>query len=249
MTDVDTVWIVVLVAAAFLAGLVDSIAGGGGLITVPLMLVAGLSPIETLATNKSQAVFGSATASVSYLRAGLVTEPRIGRWAIASGAAAAVGAVVAGSMPDRFLEVLVPVALIAIAVFFAFGRDLDDSDRDERCSARTIGLTVVPLIGFYDGVFGPGTGSFFMIALVTLASMGVLRATAHTKVLNFASNVGALAVFAVHGSILWSIGIPMGLAQVAGASVGSHLAIRRGVGLIRPLLVVVCIALALRQLL
>lgn len=249
MNEPEILWLAVLVGAAFLAGLVDSIAGGGGLITVPALLVAGLSPIETLATNKSQAVFGSSTAALSYARAGLVDARRSLPWALASGAAAAGGAVVADALPDDTLDVAIPVALVAIAVFFAVRRDLDDADRAARWSRRALGLSVIPLIGFYDGVFGPGTGSFFMVALVTLGGMGVLRATGHTKLLNFASNAGALVVFAFGGSIVWAAGIPMGLAQVAGAATGSRLAIRRGVGLIRPLLVVVCAAVAVRQLL
>ena len=138
---------------------------------------------------------------------------------------------------------------MAIGIFFAVRRDLSDEDRVARWAPGLLGVTVVPAIGFYDGVFGPGTGSFFMIALVGLAGLGVLRATAHTKVLNFASNAGALFVFAFTGEVLWGLGIAMGLAQVVGASIGSRLAIRRGVGLIRPLLVAACIAVALRELL
>ena len=110
------------------------------------------------------------------------------------------------------------------------------------------GLTVVPLIGFYDGVFGPGTGSFFMLAFVTLAGYGLLKATAHTKLLNFASNIGGFAAFAFVGVIAWKVGLVMGVAQFFGARLGAGLAMKKGARLIKPLLIVVCLALAARLL-
>lgn len=248
MGDLETTTVVLLVLAALVGGLIDSIAGGGGLIVVPSLVLAGLTPLETLSTNKAQAVFGTGTSSTTYARAGLVDRRRVVPWALASGGASAVGALVASSLPEDALEVFIPVALVVIAVFFAVRRDLGDEDRAARWSPVLLGVSLIPAIGFYDGVFGPGTGSFFMIALVGLAGLGVLRATAHTKVLNFASNVGALLVFAFTGEVLWALGIAMGVGQVLGASIGSRLAIRRGVGLIRPLLVAACIAVALREL-
>lgn len=249
MGDLEATTFALLVAAAVVAGLVDSIAGGGGLITVPAFVLAGLTPLETLSTNKAQSVFGSGTASGTYARAGLIDRERVVPWALASGGASAVGALVASSLPDDALEVFIPVALVVIAVFFAVRRDLGDEDRAARWTPFLLGVSLIPAIGFYDGVFGPGTGSFFMIALVGLGGLGVLRATAHTKVLNFASNAGALLVFSFTGEVLWGLGVAMGLAQVVGASIGSRLAIRRGVGLIRPVLVAACIAVALRELL
>src|SRR5690606_33613899 len=106
------------------------------------------------------------------------------------------------------------------------------------------GALVVPLIGLYDGIFGPGAGSFYMLAFVSLAGFGVLKATAHTKLLNFSSNVGGFIVFASVGVIAWKVGLMMGVAQFLGARVGAHLAIRNGARLIKPLLVVVCVGLA-----
>ena len=106
--------------------------------------------------------------------------------------------------------------------------------------------TVVPLIGFYDGVFGPGTGSFFMLAFVTLAGFGVLKATAHTKLLNFGSNIGAFTVFLFYGVILWKVGLTMGAGQFLGAQAGSRMAMKNGAGIIKPLHVVTSIALAIR---
>ena len=141
-----------------------------------------------------------------------------------------------------------PFVLIAIALYFALKPNMDDVDRAERLSPFLFGLMVVPLIGFYDGVFGPGAGSFYMLAFVALAGYGVLKATAHTKLLNFASNLGGFSAFAFAGVVSWKIGLMMGVAQFLGARVGAALAIRNGARLIKPLLVVICLALAARLL-
>ncbi len=248
MGDLDLWVVVALVLAAFLAGLIDSIAGGGGLVTLPALLLAGLAPIDALGTNKVQAVFGSGSATVAYGRAGQVDLRAMVPLASVSAAGSAVGALVANVVPGRALEVLIPVALVAVAVYFLVHSDVGAQERARRVSPAVFAATVVPLIGFYDGIFGPGTGSFFMIAYVGLAGYGILRATAHTKVLNFASNLGALIVFAVSGSMLWGLGLLMGMAQIAGATTGSRMALRHGGRIIRPLLVVTCLAMAVRLL-
>ena len=247
--DPDALTIVVLMAAGFIAGVVDSIAGGGGLITIPALLFAGASPVSALGTNKLQAMFGSGTAAVSYARSGAVVASDMKTPILLAAAASAVGAVVANILDPALLNVVIPVALIAIAVFFTVKPSLDDQDSEARMEPAVFALTLVPLIGFYDGVLGPGTGSFFMIALVGLAGYGVLRATASTKVLNFASNVGGFAVFVAVGVIHWRVGLAMGVAEIAGAAVGSRLALANGARLIKPLLVTTCVAMALRLLL
>ena len=159
------------------------------------------------------------------------------------------GALLAASLPTDFLRVLLPIMLIAIASYFAFKPALDDLDREKRIGTVAFGLSAAPVIGFYDRVFGPGAGSFYMIAFVALAGMGMLRATAHTKLLNFASNVGGFAVFAASGVVDWRIGLSMGAAQVVGAWLGARTAMRAGSRLIKPLLVTVCLVLAVRVLL
>ena len=133
-------------------------------------------------------------------------------------------------------------------LYFALKPKMDDVDRAERMTPVLFGLTVVPLVGFYDGVFGPGAGSFFMLAFVALAGYGVLKATAHTKLLNFASNLGGFAAFAAVGVVSWKIGLVMGVAQFLGARLGSGLAMKNGAKLIKPLLVLTCMALAVRLL-
>ncbi len=246
MFEVATHLALLLILAGFVAGFVDSIAGGGGLITVPALLLAGANPLQALATNKLQGTFGAGTAMLTYARAGHVRLQDQLLMAAVSAAAGAAGALVAHLIPADVLRLTMPVILIAVALFFALKPGLSDHDRVERMKPAVFTFTAVPLIAAYDGFFGPGTGSFFMIGFVMLAGFGVLKATAHTKTLNFASNIGSLLVFIPSGATWWAVGIAMALAQVAGASLGARLAMRVGAKLIKPLLVVTSSAMALR---
>lgn len=248
MFEVATDIALLLILAAFCAGFVDSIAGGGGLISVPALLLAGASPVEALATNKLQGTFGAGTALVTYARAGQVRPFEQLGMAAVSAAAGAAGALVAHLIPAAALRLIMPVILIGIALFFALKPGLTDDARAERMKPALFTATFVPLIAAYDGFFGPGTGSFFMMGFVLLAGYGVLKATAHTKMLNFASNIGSLLVFVPSGAMWWAVGFGMAAAQIAGASLGARLAIRIGAGLIKPLLVVTSTAMALRLL-
>jgi uncharacterized membrane protein YfcA len=151
-------------------------------------------------------------------------------------------------MPIRILQGALPVVLIAIALYFALKPGMGDMERLRRMPPILFGMTVVPLLGFYDGVFGPGVGSFYMLAFVTLAGFGMLKATIHTKLINFATGVGAFVAFALVGVIYWRIGLLMGVCQFAGAQFGARLAIRFGSRLIKPLLVLVSMALAVKLL-
>jgi uncharacterized membrane protein YfcA len=240
--------VILLALAALLAGFIDAIAGGGGLIAMPALLLAGFAPVEALGTNKLQGLFGTGSAAITYASKGHVDLRGQLPWAMLALIGGIVGAGVATLLPGGFLRALLPVLLIAIAIYFALKPSLHDTDRASRMSPLLFGATVVPAIGFYDGIFGPGTGSFFMIAFVALAGYGVLKATAHTKLLNFASNIGGFAAFAAVGAVSWQVGLVMGVCQFVGARLGAGLAMKRGAGLIKPLLVGVCILLAVRLL-
>ncbi len=248
MFEIATHIALLLVLAAFVAGFIDSIAGGGGLVAVPALLLAGASPIEALATNKLQGTFGAGTALLTYARAGQVRpQDQMGMAAI-SAVAGAAGAMVAHLIPAEVLRIIMPVVLIGVAAFFAFKPGLTDASRVERMRPAVFAVTVVPAIAAYDGFFGPGTGSFFMMGFVLLAGFGVLKATAHTKMLNFASNIGSLLVFIPSGATWWGVGLAMAVGQIAGAWLGARVAMRVGARLIKPLLVVVSTAMALRLL-
>ncbi|MEO3385621.1 TSUP family transporter [Mesorhizobium sp. CAU 1741] len=248
-SDLATELILLLAVAAFLGGFIDSIAGGGGLITVPALLLAGFSPVQALGTNKLQGLFGAASATIAYASKGHVDLRKQLPAAVMSFLGAFCGAALATVLPGEWLHAALPPMLIVIAVYFAFKPNMDDVDRAERLSPFLFGLMIVPVIGFYDGVFGPGTGSFFMLSFVALAGYGVLKATAHTKLLNLASNLGGFAFFAYAGVVSWQIGIMMGACQFLGARVGAGLAMKNGARLIKPLLVITCVVLAIRLLL
>lgn len=248
MLEIATDLVVILAFAAFAAGLIDSIAGGGGLITVPALLLAGLSPVEALGTNKLGGMFGSGSATIAYASKGHVDLRKQLPTAAAAAIGGALGALLATVVPGEWMRAFLPALMIAVALYFALKPNMDDVDKARRMTPFLFGLIFVPAIGFYDGVFGPGTGSFFMLGFVTLLGYGVLKATAHTKLLNFASNVGGFVVLAVAGSVLWKVGLVMGVSQFVGARLGASLAMRAGARLIKPLLVVTCVGLAIRLL-
>lgn len=248
MFDAPTEIILLLAAAGFVAGFVDSIAGGGGLITVPVLMLAGFSPVAALGTNKLQGLFGSGSATLSYAARGQVDLRKQMPMALLSCAGGALGALLASLVPGEWLRAALPFVLVAIALYFALKPNMGDVDRAQRITPLVFGATIVPAIGFYDGLFGPGTGSFLMLAFVGLAGFGMLKATAHTKLLNFASNLGGFAVFAAIGVVAWKVGLIMGAAQFLGARVGAALAVRVGARLIKPLLILTCLALAVRLL-
>lgn len=236
-----------LCAAATLAGFVDAIAGGGGLITLPALLSVGVAPISAIATNKIQGSFGTAAATFNFWRAGRI-DLRLLAWPlVATVLGACAGAAAVSRIDPTGLALVLPILLAAIALYFLFGPRVSDEDARARLSVGGYSL-VAAAIGFYDGFFGPGAGSFFALSLVTLMGMGLTRATAHTKALNLTSNLVSVAVFAIGGHVVWAIGLAMAACQVAGGYLGSHAAMRFGPRLIRPLLVIICLAMVARLL-
>ena len=240
--------LLLLFLAGLLAGFIDSIAGGGGMVTIPAMLLAGIPPLQALGTNKLQSLFGAGTASWSYARHGHVDLRAQLPMALTAAAGAVAGALLATVVPGSWLRAVLPLLLFGIALYFWLKPDVGAVERHRRISEKAFALTFVPVIGFYDGVFGPGTGSFLMLGFVGLAGFGILKATAHTKFLNFGSNLGAFVVFLLSGAVLWKVGLVMGAGQVLGARMGSRFAMRQGAKVIKPLLVTVSVLLALRLL-
>ncbi len=240
--------IAALAAISFLAGFVDSIAGGGGLLTVPALMLAGLGPAQAIATNKVQGAFAAASATYIFGRRGMIDWQRAWVFALIALVSGVAGALCVRFLPAIVLATLIPVLLIAIAFYFALSPKIRDADAHTRMSALAFGLTAPVAVGFYDGIFGPGAGSFYMLAFVTLLGYGVVRATAHTKLLNLASNLGSLFLYAATGTVVWRVGLVMAGASFLGAQVGSRLALRLGSRIIRPLPVLVSSLMALRLL-
>lgn len=235
-----------LFAAAVVAAAIDAIAGGGGLITLPAMLAAGVAPATAIATNKVQSSMGTAMAAITYVRSGQVRVREVVPRILTVLAGAALGSLAVQSIDPSALGRILPVLLGVMAAYFLLSPRVGDIDAEARVPGWVTGWIVAPLIGFYDGFFGPGTGSFFMLALVALDGRGMRRAVAETKLLNLTSNLSALAVFALGGHIDWMLGAVMAAGAIIGARIGAALVIARGTRIVKPLLVCTCLALSAR---
>jgi uncharacterized protein len=152
-------------------------------------------------------------------------------------------------VPTKLLQGLMPILLIAVAIYFAVSPKLSVQGSNPKLGPAVFAFALAPAIGFYDGIFGPGTGSFFMLALVSLFGLGIIEATGRTKLLNFTSNIASLLMFVFAGKIIWLVGLTMGIAQLIGAQLGARVAIANGAKVIRPLLILVCCAMAIKLLL
>lgn len=244
----DPMILLALAGAGLLAGFVDAVAGGGGLIGIPALLFVGVPPVAALATNKLQGACGTAMAVITYWRRGFINVRALALATVFTLCGSVLGALVVKHLDVSILATLVPVALIAIALYFLVAPNLSDSDKHARLPlARFVPLLGLAL-GFYDGIFGPGTGSFMTIGFVTLFGLGLTRATGHTKLLNLTSNLAALLVFIPSGDVLWPAALAMAIGQLAGGYIGARTGIRYGAKLIRPLVVVVSISMALKLL-
>ncbi len=225
------------------SGFVDSIAGGGGLISVPALLAIGMPPVNALATNKAQAMFGSFTATLTYARKGHVSLSDM-KLAIAfTFIGAAVGTILVQMLDANIMMAVIPFMLIAAALYFAFGPRVGGVDRKHLIEQTPFYAIFGITIGFYDGFFGPGTGSFWALAFVAVLGFNMLKATAHTKVVNFTSNFTSFLFFAAAGYVLWVPAAVMALGQLLGSRIGANTAIKHGANVIRPLLVVVSLVI------
>jgi uncharacterized membrane protein YfcA len=244
----DPQLLLLLGVIALAAGFIDTLAGGGGLITLPAMLLMQIPPMQAIATSKLQSTFGSLASTLILLRKRQLSLPDVKLACFASLIGASVGAVVIQFIDASALDLLVPVVLISIGLYFLLAPNAGSLERKPRISDRAYRVFVVPVIGFYDGFFGPGTGSFFSLAEVALRGRTLIHATASAKAMNFASNAASLVVFIIGGKVLWTIGAVMAVGQLAGAYLGSMALIAGGAKLIRPLIVTVCFAMVGRYL-
>lgn len=238
-----------LFGAGLVAGFIDAIAGGGGLIAVPVLLWTGLPPHVVLGTNKFQSSIGTAVAVARYVRAGLVRWRDVRLGALASFVAAMGGTWCVSRLDPAALRTVIPVLLLVIAAWMLLQPELGAEARPARVDPRVFGLVGGAVLGFYDGFFGPGTGSFWTVACLAVLGLELRAATAYTKVVNLASNLGALLLFAFAGRVDVRVGLVMIVGQITGARLGSGLVVRRGASLIRPIFVAMVVALALKLLL
>lgn len=240
MSDPDALTLVLLVLASFGAGTVDAIAGGGGLITLPALLTAGLTPHAALGSNKGQSVWGSLAALIAFWRAGRV-DKRQALYAFPLGFAGSfAGATIVSGIDKDALKPIVIAMLIGAALLLVVRKPAANEDRGNRpLAAASLAL----VIGAYDGFFGPGTGTFLIVGFVALCGRSLVHASADAKVVNFASNLAAVCVFTYHGLILWQVALPMAVGQLCGGILGARLAMRGGERIVRG--VVLCVSGAL----
>lgn len=237
---------IILAMVSFVAGFIDSIVGGGGLITIPALLTAGINPQLVLGTNKLSATFGSATASFTYIRRKLF-KPR--DWwpaLIATAVGAIIGAYIAQTLSTDFIEKFLPVVVFACGIYFLFSKTPDKKMADNVVIKKGRQWTQGVILGTYDGIAGPGTGAFWMVSTLLMYPVDLLRASGVARTMNFVSNGVALAVFVSNGKVEWILGLGMGCCLMVGAYIGANTAIKGGSKLIRPIFICVVMAITIR---
>ena len=246
LEEIQLATILLVVVAGLAAGWVDAVVGGGGLLQLPaLLLIPGITPVQALATNKMGSIFGTTTSAITYYRR---AHPDL-RTALPMAGVALVGsfggAVLATTLPSSVFKPIIVVALIAVAVFTATKPTVGELTKLRHTGRRHYGTAgaIGLVIGFYDGLIGPGTGSFLIISMVTFLGYNFLAASAKAKIVNMATNLGALAFFLPNGALLWGIGLILGLANMVGGYIGARMAVKQGSKFIRIVFLVVVSAL------
>jgi len=235
-----------LTLLVFLAGFVDAIAGGGGLITLPAYLAYGLNPALLLGTNKLSSSMGTAVAAARFFREARLRPDLLFILAVLGAAGAGLGALAISAVPPDFIRWLLLVLLPPVAIFLAARKSFGFSDTSAMHSeAALLGRSggIALGVSFYDGLLGPGTGTFLALALTRFCGYDLLRATALAKFLNLVSNLAALGAFLWLARVDLRLGLGMGLAGMAGNYAGSHVALKKGAWVIRPMLFTVSAAL------
>lgn len=245
---IEMTTLIMLACVAFSAGLFDAIAGGGGLITLPALILAGINPVNAIATNKVQAAAATISATTAFARKGLIDWAASRYIIVLSAAGGVLGALLVSLVNKNLLQAIVPVALVVIASYFAFSSSISNGQQRKRLSLPIFSFTFTPFLGMYDGFFGPGVGSFFLVGFVAICGFEVMKAMSFTKLANAACNIGSLSVFILSGLVVWPVAITMAISAFAGAQVGARLAVRVGPKLVKPMIITVCLLLAIKLL-
>jgi len=237
-----------LFLTALAAGFVDAVAGGGGLITLPVMLGLGFAPQDALGTNKLQATFGSGSAAWHYVEAGVITWRECARGFVLTFIGAGLGALCVQQIDASILKRVIPLLVAGVAFYALLKPQLGEHDLHPRMTRGLFDLVFGLGLGFYDGFFGPGTGMFWAMAFVLGQGFNLTRATGATKVMNFASNIASLIMFILGGHVLYVAGLVMGAGQLLGARLGSRMVVKRGAKFIRPVFISVALAITAKLL-
>lgn len=226
-----------LFSVALLAGFIDAIAGGGGLITIPALLAVGVPPAMALGTNKLQACGGSFSASLYFIRQQAVSFRQIWLLILLTFIGASFGTLFVQMLDIQALKKGLPFLVLLIGGYFLFSPNLPEHDRTPRVTYPVFAFTLALGIGFYDGMFGPATGSFFTLGFMLLLGFNLTKAVANAKVLNFTSNIASLIFFVLGGAVLWKVGLIMMIGQFIGGNLGARVVVTNGKKIIRPLIV------------
>lgn len=247
MMDLSLQMLALLFILAALSGFIDAMAGGGGMITIPALLMTGMPPAMALGTNKLQACGGSFSASLYFLRQKAVNIRSMWFLILMTFIGAAIGTILVQEIESSFIEKILPFLILGIGLYFLCSPKIGEQDRHKRINNIIFGLTACISIGFYDGFFGPGTGSFLCLAFVSLLGFNLSKATAHAKILNLTSNFTSLIFFIIGGKVIWGIGLLMMVGQFIGAQIGAKLVLNQGRRIIRPMVVLMSFLLTLKM--
>jgi len=236
----------ILFIVAVVAGLLDTLAGGGGLISVPALILSGVGPLAALGTNKLQGSMGTATATFMMLKGKRVKWQEVKALMLFAFIGAIIGSIAIQFVDATVLNYVIPIVISFIGIYFLISPTPSNQQTTPKISERNYKKTIIPSIGCYDGFFGPGTGSFFALAGISLRGYGIINSTAIAKTLNFSTNIASLIIFLIAGKIVWSIGLVMMLGQVIGAWLGSHCLFSINPKLLRILVVIMCFSMLIK---
>ena len=231
---------------AVIAGFLDTLAGGGGLISLPALILSGIPPLAALGTNKLQGSMGTATSTLMMLKKKKVRFEDVKYLMLFAFIGSASGSIAVQFMNTDLLNFIVPSILFLIAIYFLISPHADEKDNKPKISSKKYRTMIVPSIGWYDGMFGPGTGSFFALAGVSLRGHGFINSTAIAKTLNFATNFASLLIFLMAGQVVWVIGLLMMFGQFIGAWLGSHFLFKINPRILRFIVVLMCLGMLLK---
>lgn len=237
---------IILFSVAVFAGFIDTLAGGGGLITIPALILTGMPPLLALGTNKFQAFVGSGTASIMMLRKKKITFKEVKYLMLMAFLGSVIGTICVQFIDVKLLNFVIPVVLLLIGVYFLFMPKASDIESKAKITEKTYKYTAVPFIGFYDGMFGPGTGSFLSLSAIALRGIGLIKATAMAKTMNFATNIGSVIIFLIYGQVIFSIGILMMLGQIIGAYIASHFLLKINPLHLRIIVIAMCFLMLIK---
>ncbi|MFZ5969124.1 MAG: TSUP family transporter [Bacillota bacterium] len=240
--------LILLCMFGFLAQFIDSIAGGGGLISIPALMAFGISPHFALGTNKFGAMFGTVSSTIGFVKSKKVHIPMLKYLVPCAAIGAALGVNTVLMINQKYLNGLVLILLFTVSIYTIFKKDMGDEDRFSGMNRRNIviGCIIAFTLGFYDGFFGPGTGSFLIFSFITFLGFDFLYSCGNAKVLNTVSAITSFIVFAINDKIIYSVGIPFAISMILGAIVGTKMAIQNGKRLIKPIFILISVSFIIK---